>query len=283
MPSQSDPITSSRINHDEEVPREALNRAFRYGDGLFETLLVRDGKAWKLEAHLERMLNGMGILGFEFDPKSWRERMIDLTQRLIKTKHRGEFSRIRIQVYRGGGGKYRPETNVPEYVAELTPLPNDPWSYNKRLKIGVFHEVQLLNTSLSAVKSCSALPYVVAARYAQQQGWDDAILRSVQGHIAETSCANIFVLRHAQVLTPALKAGCIPGIMRKTLLEIARASGFQVVERAVYMRDLTESDDILLTNVIRGLQPVGSIAGKEWTPAKSSARNDLLRLIRERS
>jgi branched-chain amino acid aminotransferase len=281
MPSPSTLIRNDRIYFDEEVPAEALNRAFKYGDGLFETLLVRGGKAWKAAAHLDRMLHGMEVLGFEFDPVNWRAKMEEVIRRLIATKQENAFARIRIQVYRGGEGHYTPMENHPEYVAALVDLPGDPWDSNPPAMIGVFHEVPVVHSMLSLVKKVSALPYVVGARYAQRQGWDDAILRSVNGDIAESTRSNLFIFRNASVLTPHLKSGCLPGIMRATLLETARKSGFDIMERAVSMRDLVTADDIVLTNVIRGLVQVNRLAGTDWEPAGESPRDDLLHLIRQ--
>lgn len=251
-------------------------RAFRYGDGLFETLLVRRGRAWNAESHLHRMLIGMETLGFEFEQEEWLQKMKAELYRLSSTVPKERFGRIRIQVFRSGGGAYLPETDVPDYVAEVSILESDPWESPEAIKIGIYSDIPLSFSPLSAVKSTNSLPYILAARYAHQQGWDDALLLSSDGNVAESSKSNLFYIRGQQLITPVLSSGCLPGTMRSAALKLGVKLGYEVREENVSLTDLSTADAIFLSNAIRGLVPVKEIESMPWTTVSDEVRSTLM-------
>lgn len=279
MPNPSSFPQNENPNQEKEPSAFAQNRAFRYGDALFETLLVRKGKVFNAEAHLNRMLSGMDVLGFAYDKADWRARMHRVLQQLSKEIPDGLFGRIRIQVYRTGGGSYLPESDLPDFVAEVTILPNDPWQFSRPLKIGIYEDVPLTFSPLSAVKSTNALPFILAARYARQQGWDDALLRSSNGPLAESTKSNLFYTRESRLITPPILSGCLPGTMRKKAIEIAYKFGYVVDEKDVSLADLADADAIFLTNAIRGLVPVEKIDGMDWSPSSDQLRTILMETL----
>ena len=281
MPSSNSSTLNDKVHRIWSIKPSPQNRAFRYGDGLFETILVRNGLAFHENLHLNRMALGMAVLGFAFDPEMWKEKMKNVVHELIRHCVKHEFARIRIQVYRGGMGAYLPAHDCPEFYAEITPLEKDPWEKPPSAKIGMFATIPLSYSVLSAVKSANALPYILAARHAKQQAWDDALLCASTGNLAESSRANLFWLAKGILNTPKLETGCLPGIMRQAVIDAAEALGFPLQEVALPPLSLQAADEIFLTNVIRGLMPVHKLAESKWKPSQDKVRTLLFEEIRK--
>jgi branched-chain amino acid aminotransferase len=263
-----------------ELPSRNHNRAFRYGDGLFETILVRKGQVWNAESHLKRMLDGMNTLGFSFKREDWQEKMSEVLHQLQSTIPVRKFGRIRIQVFRSGGGAYLPETDEPEYVSEFSVLETDPWDDAKPITIGVYEDIKLSYSILSSVKSINALPYVLAARHARQQGWDDAVLLAADGNVAETSKSNLFIVKNSRLITPPLQSACLPGTMRAEVIKLCGEVGYEITEENVSLTDLATADEVFLSNAIRGLVPVEKTGNGSLKNFSDKVRPTLMNKLR---
>jgi branched-chain amino acid aminotransferase len=265
MPIQERYWHNGQVSGRDAICLDPENRAFRYGDGLFETILIRHGKPVGLQLHLQRLVEGMEILGL--DPQlvgqnaaEWRHHLEQVVGKLLIGQDADGFGRMRISVFRGPGGHYLPAQDAPELLAEVHPLPSDPWILRPPLHLGIAHNFPVMHSILSPVKSLNALPYVMAARYAAAQGLDDAILRSIKGEVVECSAANIFIVVQNRILTPWLGSGCLPGTMRARVMATAQRLGFLVQMQPIQVSRLNDASEIFVTNAIRGIQPVGSIA-----------------------
>lgn len=261
------------------------DRAFRYGDGLFETILVRRGQAVALDAHLDRITEGMGILGLDtdlvgLDAEAWREMMTGIVGKMLKDQDPSAFGRLRLQVRRSPGGHFLPHSDAPILSAHISPLADDPWILRPPLHLCIAHPYPIVHSALSAVKTCNSLPYIMAARHACSQGFDDALMRSARGEIAEATSANIFVVVQNRIITPWLGCGCLPGTMRARVIHIAQSLGMLMQAMPLHLPRLSEAKEVFLTSAIRGLQPVGSIAETTYTakqhPIMSKIRDALL-------
>jgi branched-chain amino acid aminotransferase len=265
-----------------------LNRAFRYGDGLFETLLIRRGKLIHFQGHWERMREGMHILGLMQATATeaahpFQSLVEEVVGKLLKDQEADGYGRLRLTVYRGGGGAFLPMENTPVLFGEVHPLDQDPWTIRPPLHICIAHQTPLVYSELSAVKSLNALPRIMAARHAAAQGFDDALLRSTRGDIAECTAANIFLVQQNRLLSPWLGSGCLPGVMRAQVIAIAQELGLKPASQAIPLHKLDEVSEVFLTNAIRGLQPVGSIAETRYVakahPVMSMIRDRLLEKV----
>ncbi|MFM2375675.1 MAG: hypothetical protein RLZZ165_772 [Bacteroidota bacterium] len=261
------------------------NRAFRHGDGLFETILVRHGGAVALEMHLDRLAAGMEVLGFDLEgvghsKASWRELLGSVVERLTQGQDAAGFGRIRLTVYRQGEGRYLPQQDGPELLAEIEALDADPWTLRPPLHLCIAHSYPIVPSVLSQVKSLNSLPYVLAARHAAAEGMDDAILRNPRGEVAECTASNLFLVIQNRILTPWLGSGCLPGVMRARVMEAAKALGWLVQAQPLQLARLSTASEIFLTNAIQGLQPVGSITETKYLarhhPVMSMIRDSLL-------
>ncbi len=262
-------------------PELATGRSFRYGDGVFETILVRNGHTLFLDDHLERLEDGLEIIGIDFQPRVFLPKIRQEVARTLS--HMGEtpFARVRVQVYRRGGGAYLPERDLPGYLIEASPLDEDPWDKTPAQRVGMFHHVPITPSPLTRIKSCNALPYILGARFAQSKGWDDALMRSSDGYVIESTICNLFIVHAATVFTPPVHGGCIPGIMRRNIIRILREKNVTVVEKHLTHMDLNVADEIFLTNAIRGVVKVKYVADTTFEPYQNQMIPYLKKWLRE--
>lgn len=235
------------------------NRAFRYGDGVFETILVRHGVATSLELHIGRMLNGAKILGFADQDGDLRSQILSLVEKLLIAQDATGHGRMRITAHRADGGHYLPTDNSAVLLGEIHPLSDDPWTLRPPRRACIAHAYPLAHSILSAAKSLNALPQVLAAKHAQVLGCDDAVLCSTTGEVAEFTACNLFAVIDGSLCTPWRASGCLPGTMRARTLAAARDLGIQAHEASISIAQLATCSEIFATNAIQGLQPVGSI------------------------
>ncbi|MCS7074661.1 MAG: aminotransferase class IV [Bacteroidia bacterium] len=254
--------------HSIETIQWTQNRAFRYGDGLFETVRVISGKPVFWDLHYQRLLRGLRILGIHI-PKSFSESFFQAQfLELIEATEISEGARIRLQVWRSGDGLYSPNSNECEFLIDITPLQENSYHLEKDQKLTIYPEPLLHGTILTTIKSISSLPYIIAADYAKQSGYDDAIIVSTQKTnkiIAETSKANIFIVLNHELLTPSINSGCLPGIMRKIVLETAEALQIPHREETITQEMLSKASEVFTTNVVQGICPVRYIKGFDKT------------------
>ncbi len=256
------------------VPADA--RAFRYGYGLFETMLVRDGSI-RLEAlHWARLKAGMETLGIHGHPHFFKELSV-ATQKIISRNRHEALGRIRVQVWPSSGGLYDGDAFSAQYCIETFPLDADMLLLNENgLTIGIAAGIVKPADAFSHIKSCNALPYALAARQAKAARWNDALLLNQHGRIADSSIANVFWLSNGVVCTPPLSEGCVAGVMRQHLLSLLPAWGYAVGELAATTQTLIEAECIMLTNAVRGIRWVSAYCGQEKAAGPAAELHDKL-------
>ena len=230
-----------------------MNRAFKYGDGLFETMKVISGTPMFWNDHLARLLFGAKLLKLDVDEK-WLKK--ELLSAIESDTSDYPVARVRATIYRSGGGKYTPETNKIKWSLEVTPM--DAQGYHlpeEGISLGVYDEVKLSRQPLSNAKTLNALPYVLASIYKTDAGWDDVLLKNDEGRIAEATSSNVFLVKGNEIVTPSLTEGCIKGVFRQQLLSKGLAQ-----EGMVHLGDFENADSIFLTNVISGVRWVEKVS-----------------------
>lgn len=238
------------------------NRAFKYGDGLFETIKVSNGKALNLYLHFERLQKGFGVLQFQAEQPFTFEVFQRIINDFLSKNIPNANLRVRISFFRKGEGFYTPQEHDFEFFIETSPLESAPYQLNKKgLYIGIASQVRLSIDSLSNLKTISALPYVLAGLEKKQNNWDDCLILNSKENIAESIAANIFVVKENKLYTPSLSEGCVAGTMRFTILEIAAKLGLEIIETSLLPRDLDDAEELFLTNAIQGIQWVEKIEG----------------------
>ncbi len=255
----------------------ADNRAFRYGDGLFETMRWMDGDIRFLQHHIERLQEGMRQLKLEkaerFDADFIRSRAAELIGRNgLEHQH----VRVRLQVYRDGGGLYSPQQNHACYIMAVSKLDPDDVKHRKiGLIVDVYSEFKKPYSELSKLKSSNSLVYVMAGLHRTKHGLDDVLLLNQEGFLCESLSSNVFIWYDKKLYTPAISEGCIDGVMRKVVIDMALDSGMEVIEAQISPDILREADEIFHTNAIHGVQWVMGYKQKRYF-------NRVSRMLQER-
>jgi branched-chain amino acid aminotransferase len=228
----------------------ADNRGFRYGDGVFETIRVKDGGILFSLFHFERLLSGTRLLQFDPLPFPDPSKLEADVLELCKRNDHLVSARVRLTVFRGDI-----EDSLPNYVIQSWPLgPPARGSNVNGLILGVFPDGRKSCDLFANIKSNNYLIYSMAALYARQQLWDDCLVLNSRDRVADSSIANIFYMRNGVIYTPPLSEGCVAGVMRRRLLEILPEKGFKVEERPVTPEDIRSAEGVFLTNAIRGIR-----------------------------
>jgi branched-chain amino acid aminotransferase len=240
------------------------NRAFKYGDGLFESMRLMKGKLQFPELHAERLQKGMKALKIDgySQADSWflREKVEELARR-NKIKH----GRLRLTVYRDAEGLYTPTQNKMAYCLEIQSIDEPRYFLNDRgLIMDVYTELPKPLNWLSNIKTCNSLTYVMAGIYKQQNKLDDVFLLNQNRFLCEASSSNLFVWYQNHLYTPALSEGCVEGVMRRVVIQLALDNNIPVTEAQINPEVLNEADEVFLTNATKGIQWVMGYGVKRY-------------------
>lgn len=244
----------------------AASRAFRYADGLFETMLLQNGRIRLEQYHFDRLFAGLQFLGFVIPPAFHRDGLREQILDLCRENGNSTLSRIRLVVFRGEGGIFDPADDLPHYIIESWPLPAGATGFNhKGLIIDVFPDGRKACDPLANLKSNNYLLYALAARYARKHGLDDSLVLNSRERLADSAIANLFYARNGKFYTPPLSEGGVAGTMRRHLLENMPAAGFSIEEKPVTIEDLLGADEVFLTNALKGIHWVASFRASRYT------------------
>jgi branched-chain amino acid aminotransferase len=232
------------------------NRSFKYGDGLFESMRMLKGQLKFADMHAERLTRGMKALKIDgysqMDAYFLKEKAEQLSIR-NKSKH----GRLRLTVYRDSEGFYAPTQNKSGYCLEFTPAEEPRYFLNEKgLIVDIFTDLPKPSNYLSNIKTCNSLTYVMAGLYKTQNNLDEVFLLNQNGFLCEASSANVFVWYQNHLYTPALSEGCVEGVMRQVIINIAKKNNIPVTEAQINPEILYEADEVFLTNASRGIQCV---------------------------
>lgn len=254
-------ILDGRLMREEACSISPNNRSFRYGDGFFETIKLVEGRMPLQHLHFERLFASLETLGFDrpafLDAAYLQQQVLSVTE---KNRHTAA-ARVRITVFRGNGGLFDPENHFPHVLVQswaLQPVTGPA----EGLVTGIYTDARKTADRFSHIKSNNYLCYAMAARWAREQGLQEAILLNAFGRIADATIANVFIVHNGIIKTPALTEGGVGGVMRLYLLAACRSAGMAVEETTVEPALLAEASEMFLTNAISGIRWV-RLAGKQ--------------------
>ncbi len=257
------------------------NRAFRYGDALFESIRVCNNKIMFLKDHLTRLKLGMTVLRMNLSAEFTSENLGELMAGLLKKNEDLPNARIRLTVFRNGGGYYAPESNDISFLIESSPMAS-PYELNQKgIWVDIYADIKKSINKLSNIKSANALLYVMAGVAKQSMKLDECLLINENGTICEAISSNVFVVKNGTLFTSPLSEGCVAGIMRKQIMHLATENRILTFESPLTMYTLLNGDEVFLTNSIQGLQWVGQYKDRFYTNKLSTFfQEKLLELIR---
>lgn len=239
----------------------ADNRGLRYGDGLFETMKMKNGQLIFEDEHFARLWKGLQVLQFDIPKHFTAEALLQEIRLLVRKNDHETAARIRLNIVRGDGGLYDAKNHVPEYIIQTWPLAkgNGEWNSNG-LVLGIYEAAKKSCDILGNLKHNNYLPYVMAALHAKKEKWNDAIVLNTNGRICDTTIANIFIIKDNVVYTPSLSEGCVAGVMRRMVIKNILNANWELVEKELNINDLVTADEVFLTNSmynIRWVQRIG--------------------------
>ena len=246
------------------------NRAFLYGDAVFETLIIFNDKILFWEDHYFRLMSSMRIIRLDipdkYTPEFLKENIIKIHNNISQTGN----SRIRINIYRSSDGKYKPEKNTPFFIITCESINYNTYELNKGYyEVDLYKDYYLDNQLISSIKSNNKIINVVASIYASENGFDNCILLNKDKLVSEFINSNLFIIKDEKIYTPTLKSGCLNGVVRKNLFKILSSSSFQLCEQDLSTFDITQSDEIFGTNIAQGIFSVTKFRKKNYDCSKT--------------
>lgn len=235
------------------------NRGLRYGDALFETLRSLGGKLVFWEDHYLRLMSSMRILRMEIPMEFTMEFLEGEIHKLLEAnKIHKENARIRLTVFRQNGGLYLPESRDISWTLEASPLASPFYLLeDNAYEIELFKDYYTHDSLLTTLKTAEKLIHVLGSIYAKENGYANCLLLNHRKMIAEALNGNLFMVMGNRLITPPLTDGCLNGIIRNKILEIAKKSDdYEVEERSISPFELQKADELLITNSILGIRPV---------------------------
>jgi branched-subunit amino acid aminotransferase/4-amino-4-deoxychorismate lyase len=259
---------------------KSTNRAFRYGDAIFETIRFHKGEPLFWPDHYRRLLNGMAVLRFSVKgfPSSLnlKESIIDV---VVKNRIFSD-ARIRLTVFRKGEGLYTPDSLNASWIIESSELPHKGYDFpEKGLLIGVYRDFPKQVSPVSMFKTCFSLPYVMGGIYSRENEYDDCLLVNDKGKLIESVSASLFWIKGNNLYTPLISSGCIEGIMRKQIINIAPLCGLKLIEnQGASEEEILTADEVFLTNTIGGIRWVSGFKENRYFATKTK---ELYRKLKE--
>ena len=243
------------------------NRAFLYGDAVFETVKIMDSKVLFLEDHYFRLMSSMRVIRMEIPMNFTMEYLEEQILTLAKSKNLAISSRARVTVYRNDGGYYLPQDNTVSFLISVESLDTAFYSIDKKdYVVDLYTDFYISKQLLSSIKTTNKIINITASIFANENGLDNCLLLNDSKNVIEALQGNLFMLKGNVLTTPPVSEGCLNGIMRKQILALARKiENLEVVEEVISPFDLQKADELFITNVIKGIQPITKYRKKEFT------------------
>lgn len=243
------------------------NRGFLFGDSVFETIKVMDNKVLFLEDHYFRLMASMRICRMEIPMNFTMEYFESQIVTLISSLEKNNSYRVRFSVYRESEGFYLPKSRNVQFIVTASPLSSDLYSIGKEnYEVELYKDFYIQKQLLSALKTNNKMLQITGSIFASENGYDNCLVLNDEKNVVEALQSNLFMKTGNVVVTPPVSDGCLNGVMRKQVLEILKKiEGIEVNEISISPFDLQKADELFLTNVISGIQPITKYRKKEYT------------------
>ncbi len=243
------------------------NRGYRYGDSLFETIKVVNGKILFWEDHYFRLMASMRILRMEI-PMNFTMEFLEeqIHNTIASNKLENSTVKVRLLVYRNEGGLYLPESNDVSFIIIADKIDNDFYLLNEaNYEVDLYKDHYVSADLLSTLKTNNKILNVVGSIYANENDLNNCLVLNTNKSVVEALNGNIFILKGDTLKTPPLSDGCLKGVMRKQIIDIVKTMPeITLIEESISPFELQKVDEIFLTNVIQGIQPVTKYRKKKY-------------------
>lgn len=242
------------------------NRAFLYGDAVFETVKIVNSKILFLEDHYFRLMASMRVVRMEIPMNFTMEYLEEQILSVVNANGISNSARARITVYRNDGGYYLPKNNTVSFLVHAIALGNTKYLFSPApYEVDLYKDFYITKQLLSSIKTTNKIINITASVFADENGLDNCLLLNDSKNVVEAIQGNVFMLLGNKLVTPPVSEGCLNGIMRKQILSLAKKiENIEVVEEIISPFDLQKADEIFITNVIKGVQPITKYRKKEY-------------------
>ena len=254
------------------------NRGFLFGDSVFETIKVLDSKVLFLEDHYFRLMASMRICRMEIPMNFTMEYFESQILNLVQSLNNANSYRVRFSVYRDSEGFYLPKSRNIKFLVTASPLNSNVYTIGKEhYEVDLYKDFYIAKQLLSTLKTNNKMLQIVGSIFAEENGYDNCLVLNDEKNVVEALQSNLFMKMGNVVVTPPLTDGCLNGIMRKQVIDIINTiDGTELKETSISPFDLQKADELFLTNVISGIQPITKYRKKEYV--QDFASDVLLRL-----
>ncbi len=251
---------------DSDLQLTVSNRSFMYGDGIFETLKVVNNKILFLEDHYFRLMASMRIIRMQIPMNFTLEYLEEEILKLAASNNVQTSARVRFTAFRNEGGFYTPTDNSVSYVIQATALGNSKYQFSKSaFEVDLYKDFIVPKQLLSTLKTANKITHVTASIFAKENQLDTTLLINEEKNVIEAANGNLFMVMGNQLITPPISEGCLNGIMRKQIISLVKQlDGIEFIEKPISPFDLQKADELFITNVIAGIQPVTKYRKKEF-------------------
>lgn len=234
------------------------NRAFRYGDAIFESMFVSSKKSPLLSKHIARITKALSYWEMELPYGFSEDRIAQEIVRLCNKNRLFQGARARLTIFRKGEGLYTPETNESSYLLEVSHYSTQQFILNDEgWSLGIFPEGVRHYTPWSRFKTAQSILSIKAGIFKRKAKYDEVLLLTPQKKIAEATAFNIFTIGEEDntLYTPAIESGCVEGIMRSTIIELAEEMNYKIEEVKEFSQELlSQAEEVFLTNAVVGIR-----------------------------
>ncbi|TRX39691.1 aminotransferase class IV [Flavobacterium restrictum] len=249
------------------------NRAFLYGDGVFETVKIVNNTILFLEDHYFRLMAAMRVVRMEIPMNFTMEYLEE--QILLTAQHNScmASARGRITVYRNDGGFYLPATNTVSFLIQTQALATTAYFLEKKkYEVDLYKDFYVTKQLLSSIKTTNKMINTIGSIFADENGLDNCILLNDSKNVVEALQGNIFMRTSNSLITPPVSEGCLNGVMRRQILALAKKhTSLEVIEAIISPFDLQKADELFITNVIKGIQPITHYRKKTFETTTADA------------
>ena len=238
--------------------------SYLYGIGLFETMRATGGTVFRLADHLQRLNSSAEALAIA---NSYSDEQITQAVDEVLTANKFTDARLRLQVSNGPiGTDGTAATNLLVTAAEFTPYPEE--YYEKGIRVALTDFRQNPTDPFCGHKTTCYGPRLTALKNAHEKLATESLWFTTENYLAEGSISNVFLVKDGQLFTPTIQTPVLPGIARKTVIEIAEQENIPCHEQPLQVGDLLGADEVFLTNVIMEVLPVTSVEAHTVAEAK---------------
>lgn len=253
---------------EENTKLSIKNRGYAYGDALFETIKSVHGKLLFWEDHYFRLMASMRIMRMEIPMNFTMEYLEEQIQNtLIASQIEKATTRVKLTVHRNEGGLYLPDSNDISFIISAKVVDSDFYLFNDgAYQVDLFKDYYVSPGLLSTLKTNNKALNVIGSIYSKENNLDNCLILNTDKKLVEALNGNLFLVKDNVIKTPPISDGCLKGVMRKQIIEIIKnIPEYEIIEDSVSPFELQKADELFITNVIVGIQPVTKYRKKQFS------------------